>query len=42
MAYLNERVQKGATQLDLLRDLAIKGKDRASSIDMPRESKSVF
>lgn len=42
LAYLEERINKGRGQLELTRDLALKLKDRASSTQMPRESKPVF
>lgn len=42
LTYLKSRVTTGAEQLELLRALALKEKERARSVNMPRESTPVF
>ena len=42
LLYLEDRVEKGQRQLELMRDLALKQKERAAAVDMPREKQTVF
>ena len=42
LAYMKNRVTTGSEQLEILRALVLKEKERARQVEMPRESTSVF